>query len=264
MFITVLGKIIGERPAGPRRRNPAANSSLERKSPCSVPTTMPSPGAARRCPRPRTASRQAATARRQMRERRRAASRSTRDGERSRRPPRRRAGSARRRRRRRGAGRWPSGRGRARPPARPAPPAVGALTVPIPVTTTRRRHLVGAVLPTRSCHRRSRKIRLTFWPPKPKEFDSAASTSAGRADPGHAVEGDLGIHSLEVGGGRHEAVLEGQDRGGRLQAARRGHGVARRATSTSSPARRPRRTRARSARASMRSFWGVPVPCALT
>ncbi len=44
VFITVLGKIIGESPAGPRRRKPCAKSRLEVKSPCSVPTTMPSPG----------------------------------------------------------------------------------------------------------------------------------------------------------------------------------------------------------------------------
>jgi len=67
VFITVLGKIIGESPAGPRCRYPLANSSLERKSPCSEPTTMASPGPDS-TPASSTAKRHAATVRRQIRE----------------------------------------------------------------------------------------------------------------------------------------------------------------------------------------------------
>ena len=54
--------------------------------------------------------------------------------------------------------------------------------MPIPVTTTRRPVTVIGLL----------KTRLTFWPPKPKEFDSAASTSAGRATLGTQSKGTSG------------------------------------------------------------------------
>ena len=177
VFITVLGKIIGERPAGPRRRNPCAKSRLEVKSPYSVPTTMPSPGPPATSAS-RTARRHAPRARRQMRDSRRAASRSTSDANVAS------STSA--------ASRLDSAlvsnartgpiaeRPRASAPASASrPPAVDALTVPIPVTTTRRSVRASGFW----------KMRLTFWPPNPKEFDSAAPTSAGRATPGRQSKG---------------------------------------------------------------------------
>ena len=137
VFITVLGKIIGESPAGPRCRYPPANSSLERKSPCSEPTTMASPGPDP-TPASSTARRHAATVRRQIRESRRASAGSTRAASRassisaaSPLVP--------------GSGTKPrSGPIPDRPRASASatadvPPEVSALTVPIPVMTTRRR-----------------------------------------------------------------------------------------------------------------------------
>ncbi len=68
--------------------------------------------------------------------------------------------------------------------------------------------------------------RLTFCPPKPKEFDTAAPSSTGRAVPGNAIEGHVRIRVAQVCGGRDEAVLQGEESGRRLHAARGRHGMA--------------------------------------
>jgi hypothetical protein len=68
--------------------------------------------------------------------------------------------------------------------------------------------------------------RLTFCPPKPKELDTAAPSSTDRPCPGDAIEGHVRIRIAQARGGRDEAVLQGEESGRRLHAARGRHGVA--------------------------------------
>ena len=105
----------------------------------------------------------------------------------------------------------------------------------------------------------------TLWPPKPKELLSAADDALGqRALLGGDVEADvLGV--VEVDGRRHDAVVQREDRGERLQRAGRteqvpGHRLGARSTMTPAAAS-PRALRI--APASAMSPCGVEVAWAL-
>ena len=263
VFMTVFGKIIGESPAGPRRRYPPANSSLDRKSPCSEPTTMassgPGPIPASSTAKPTGRHGQAADPGEATRLRR-----VDHRGERAivdlgREPAQDVLGGKAR------SGPMPE-RSRASAPATASvPPEVSALTVPIPVITTRRRSRGGA-----------------------GSADPVMSAGGSPEDQAHVLAAEAeGVRQrrLDVGGaGRRPARSRTGPRDrSRLRLAVGGMRPCSRARMVMMASRLPAaaivcptsdfdeltrtppspNTRA-SASASMRSFWGVPVPCALT
>src|SRR6266542_4537519 len=110
-------------------------------------------------------------------------------------------------------------RPRARAPATASvPPAVEALTVPIPVITTRGPSVTSALASAED----------------QADVLAAEAEGVGQRD-GHrrgprlarnAVEGEIGIRGREIGGGWQEAVLKRQHRGDGLHASRGRHGMA--------------------------------------
>ena len=73
----------------------------------------------------------------------------------------------------------------------------------------------------RAVIQRLRNTRETLWPPKPKEFDRAASgpgRQRPRVDPGD-IEVDVVVGVVEVARGRGEPVAQGEQRGDGLDGA---------------------------------------------
>src|SRR5262249_42660484 len=114
---------------------------------------------------------------------------------------------------------------------------------------------------TRRAHRP--KSRLTFWPPKPNELVSATSIGAGRATLGTQSNGISGSTSARLGGGGIKPWCRARmlATASRLPAAAI---VCPTSDLVELIGTLPAPSTRAIASASVRSFWRVPVPCALT
>src|SRR5262249_30948019 len=225
-FMTVFGKVSGDRPRTPRWRNPSANASGDRKSPQCEPRTSPSPDtwSGWRLASV-TASRAATTASWLARASRRA-SLSGRAAVRS-------PTSAPRRLEHPSVGNPWTGpiaeRPRERASATSAPgPAPSALTLPIPVTTIRgraprRRSAVGIETPRRGGAPEQEAQVLAA---EPERVRQGVLDRRPARDVRHAVERSLGIRLGEIGRGRDELVDQRQHGRDGLERPGRRHRVA--------------------------------------